>query len=79
MTYMAGLLQSAELLIIILPTSCVRKYGGHTRDTKAIVRLKAKCEKLILIAFFGLTATITSMEVRERPLMDMSIPRKPIS
>ena len=59
-------------------TSWVRKYGGHTRLRTAIVRLKAKCEKLILMAFFGLTATMTSMEVSERPLIDISIPRKPM-
>ena len=36
--------------------------------------LKAKCENDILIALLGLTATITSMEARESPLIDKSIP-----
>ena len=43
-----------------------------------MVRLKAKCEKLILIAFLGLTAIIKSMEVRERPLIDSRAPKSPM-
>jgi hypothetical protein len=44
------------------------------KDRMAIVMLKAKCEKEILIAFFGLTAIITNIEAKERPLADI---RKP--
>lgn len=44
------------------------------KDRIAIVMLKAKCEKEILIAFFGLTAIITNIEAKEIPLADI---RKP--
>ncbi len=40
-------------------------------DRRAMVILKAKCEKEILIAFFGLTAIITSIEAKERPFADI--------
>jgi len=52
----------------------VRKYGGQMKDRMAIVMLKAKWEKEILIAFFGLTAIITNIEPKEIPLADI---RKP--
>jgi hypothetical protein len=44
------------------------------KDRRAIVMLKAKCEKEIFIAFFGFTAIITSIEANERPFADI---RKP--
>jgi len=49
----------------------VRKYGGQMKERMAIVMLKAKCEKEILIAFFGLTAIITNIEAKEIPLADI--------
>ena len=43
-----------------------------------MVKLKAKCEKLIFIAFFGFTAIMTSMEAIEMPLMESNAANTPI-
>jgi hypothetical protein len=36
--------------------------------------LKAKCENEILIAFLGLMTIMTSIEAKERPFTDISMP-----
>ena len=45
---------------------------------RAMVRLKAKWEKEILMALAGFRAIMKSMEVRERPFMEVSMSRSPI-